>query len=114
MAITIPYEDAATIGTTEYSLTNDSTTIASQTDDGVYQCMIDFANMTTTEKYQIKVKEKVQAGGTQRDIYTSVIEGVQGEPFVIPSLILANGWDITLKKLAGTDRSIGWSIRKVA
>ena len=32
---------------------------------------------------------------------------------VTPALVLMHGWDMTILKLAGTDRSIEWSIRQV-
>jgi hypothetical protein len=115
MAITEAYVDTGTsISTTEYSLTNDSTSIATQTTDGVYQAFIDFATMVAGDQYQIKVLEKVYGAGTQRTIYNAIITGVQAGPFVTPSLILMHGWDITVKRLAGSDRSISWSIRQVA
>jgi len=34
--------------------------------------------------------------------------------FVTPSLLLIHGWDMTLLKVAGTDRAIDWSIRAVS
>jgi hypothetical protein len=34
--------------------------------------------------------------------------------FIIPSVILGEGWDVTVTRLAGSDRTIYWSIRKVA
>ncbi len=114
MAITAPYEDSASIGTTEYSLPNDSTTLTPITVDGVYQAMIDFSAMTTADQYQVKVYEKVLSAGSQITLYNAVLTGIQPQGFVIPSLILLHGWDITVKKLAGTDQTIGWSIRQVA
>lgn len=115
MAITAPYEDSASISTTEYSLPNDSTTLTPITADGVYQVFIDFSAMVAGDTYELKIYEKVQSGGTQRLIATSTLSGVQGQPhYVSPSLILLHGWDVTLKRLAGSDRTIGWSIRQVA
>ena len=114
MPISTAYEDSATIGTTPYSLPNDSTTLTRITVDGVYQVFIDFAAMTVTEEYEVKVVEKVTAAGAQRDIFTAVIQGTSAPAWVSPSLILMHGWDVVVTKLAGTDRSIGWSIRQVA
>lgn len=114
MAISEAYTATATISTTEYSLPNNSTTLASITDDGVYQVFIDLANLAVGDEYEIKIKEKVTSGGTQRTVYTAYQDGAVGEPFVTPSLVLLHGWDVTMKKIAGTDRSISWSIRKVA
>jgi hypothetical protein len=113
MAITVAYTGTATIGVTEYSLVNNSTTLASSTDVGVYQVFINFANMAAGDEYEIKIKEKVTSGGSQQNIYTAVLDGAQSTPFVTPTLVLMLGWDVTVDKILGTDRSISWSIRKV-
>lgn len=115
MAITAAYENTATISTTEYSLPNNSTTLTPITADGIYQVFIDFNALTVTEVYELKFYEKVVSAGSQRLVMTATIAGVQGQPcYVTPSLIFLHGWDVTLKKISGTDRSIGWSIRQVA
>ena len=113
MAITVAYTGTATIGVTEYSLVNNSTTLASSTDVGVYQVFINFANMAAGDEYEIKIKEKVTSGGAQQNIYVAVLDGAQSTPFVTPTLVLMLGWDVTVDKISGTDRSISWSIRKV-
>jgi hypothetical protein len=47
--------------------------------------------------------------------YREVFDGAQSEPnFISPSFILLHGWTMTLIKIAGTDRAIDWSIRKIA
>ena len=116
MAITALYENSATIGATEYSLPNNSTTLTPKTDDGVFQILLDLANMAAGDQYELKVYEKVLAAGPQRLIMPPAIyTGAQSPPaFPLPSLTLMHGWDVTMKKLAGTDRAIGWSIRQVA
>lgn len=116
MAITFT-NDSATISTTEYSLPADTTTgvPTSQTTDGIYQFFIDFGAMIAGDQYEIKMYEKTDSGGTQRLVETWIQTGAQSKPqFVLPSMILGEGWDVTVKKLAGTDRAIAWSIRKVA
>lgn len=113
MAITQAYTGTATISTTEYSLVNNSTTLASSTNVGVYQVFIDTVNMVAGDRYEIRIKEKIISGGTQRTIYLSVLDGAQGSPFVTPTLVLMNGWDVTMIRTAGTNRSFSWSIRKV-
>ena len=113
MAITVAYTGTATISTTEYSLVNNSTTLASVTNVGVYQIFIDTTTMQAGDEYSIQVKEKVITGGTQRSIYNAVLDGAQGSPFVTPTLILMLGWDVTMDLVTGTARSISWSIRKV-
>lgn len=106
--------DSATIGTAEYSLPADTSTgvPTAQTDDCVLQAFIDFANMTAAESYDVKIYEKINAG-TARVVYHASLVGVQANPFVSPALILGEGWDVTVDKIAGTDRSIAWSLRKV-
>ena len=114
MAIAEPYTNSATIGTTPFSLPNNSTTLTPITVDGVYQAFLDLSAMTITEQYKIEVVEKVTSGGSQREIMVAVVTGTMAEAWVSPSLILLHGWDVIVTKLAGTDRSIGWSIRQVA
>lgn len=107
--------NSATIGTTEYSIPAATTSgvPTSQTDDCVLQCWIDLGAMAAGDSFQVKVYEKVN-GGTQRTVYVATLVGAQTDAaFVLPSLFLGEGWDVTLKKIAGTDRSIGWSLRKV-
>jgi hypothetical protein len=114
MAITEAYTGSATIGTTAYSLPNASTTLTPITVDGVYQVFIDFAALTTTEQYEVTIVEKVRSASGQLDVYTSVVTGTTAPIWVSPSLILLHGWDVQVRKLSGTDRAIGWSIRQVA
>jgi hypothetical protein len=115
MAITQAYVGSATIGTTEYSLPNASTTLTPIAVSGIYQLFLDFNALTATESYRLRINEKTQAGSTQRVVQDITISGVQSEPvYVTPSLLLMHGWDMTLQKLSGTDRAIEFSIRKVA
>ncbi len=114
MAISEAYTNSATIGTTEYSLPNNSTTLTPITTDGVYQVMIDSGNMALGDQYQLRIYEKITSGGSQRVIYEAILTGTQTDNYVFPSLLLLHGWDVTVKKLTGTDRSFGWSIRQVS
>lgn len=115
MAISEAFVDSGTtISTTEYSLTNDSTTIATQTTDGIYQAIIDFSNMVAGDEYTIKILEKVYAAGSQKTIWEASLSGTQPSPFVTPAIMLMHGWDITVTRTAGADRSISWSIRAVS
>lgn len=114
MAITEAYANSASISTTEYSLPANSTTLATNTTDGVYQLLLDLNAMAAGDSYTIKMYEKVQSSGTKRVCYTAVVEGAQSEIWVSPSIILMNGWDMTMQRTAGSDRTIEWSIRQVA
>jgi hypothetical protein len=55
----------------------------------------------------------VISGGTQRTILQSNLVGPQSGPYFAPTFIFVHGWDVTVKKIAGTDRSISWSIRAI-
>lgn len=116
MAITEAYANTQAIDTTEWSLTGDDNTIDAITADGVYQVFLDVSDMVTGDELQIRIYEKVQAADTQRVVYQSNLVGPQSPPiWVSPSLVLMNGWDVTLDQIAGTTGiTVTWSIRKVA
>jgi hypothetical protein len=115
MAISEAYSGTETVSTTEWSLTGDDNSLGAITTDGVYQVFLELHNLDAGDVFEFKVYEKVLAGSTQRLVYTATFSGEQGEPvFVTPSLILMHGWDMSLDKIAGTDREISWSIRSVA
>lgn len=115
MAIAELHTGTSIIGVTEYSLVTPGTTLASSTTDGVFQVFIDFSALVSGDEYEVAVKEKATSAGTQRVIFRGTVAGLQGSPiWVSPSLILMHGWDVTVDKIAGTDRSISWSIRQVA
>jgi hypothetical protein len=103
----------ATISTTEYFLVSNSTTKTDQTNDAFVQGWIDFGAMQSGDQYEVKVYEKVN-GGTQRTTLLGTLTGAQSSHFLIPAMILMDAWEFSAKRLAGTDRSIRWSIRQVS
>lgn len=114
MTIAASYENSASISTTEYSLPNNSTSLTPITVDGIYQIFIDCTNLVAGDEYLLKVYEKITSGGTQRCIMSCYLVGPYPEHFVSASYIFLHGWDVTLKRTAGSDRTIYWSIRSVA
>jgi hypothetical protein len=115
MAITEAYAVTETVGTAEHSFTTDTAGPDADTNDGVYQGFFDVSALANGDSFQFRVYEKAQSAGTQRVVYEAILTDVQIEPiFVTESMILLHGWDMTWKKLAGTDREIQGSIRKVA
>lgn len=117
MAISEPYElDGVTVGATELSIVSGTTTLQTITDDGVYQLWVDpVTNMAKGDEFAIRIYEKVEGtGGTKRQVFKAVLTDIQVENFVTPMLLLINGWDMTIQKVAGTDRAFDASIRKVA
>lgn len=109
------YEGSSSISTTEFSLPGATTSGVplAKTDDGVVELFLDLNAMVAGDVYELKVYEKVQSGGTQRQVgVTRFFEGAQGSAHTrIYIGVLLHGWDITLKRTAGADRTIGWSIR---
>lgn len=115
MPIAELYSGTEAVSTTEWSLTTDTAGPDVDTTDGVFQVFVDLNALAAGDQYQIKVYEKTRSADTQRVVYQATLSGSQSEPiWVSPSLILMHGWDITLKKLAGTDRTITWSVRQVS
>lgn len=116
MAITEAYElDGVTVGASELSIVSGTTALQTITDDGVYQLWIDAYAMAKGDEYRIKLYERVEAtGGTKKVFAQFTLLGAQTEIFVTPSFILMNGWDMTITKIAGSDRAFDASIRKIA
>lgn len=116
--MTQAFTGTAAIGTTEYSLTAataNSAVVQTQTTSGIVQLVLGLQNLVAGDSYRLKIKEKViSAAGTQRDLHTQVFTGVQGTPHaIVAAVYLVNGWDFTLTRLTGADRSIDWSIRQM-
>jgi hypothetical protein len=112
MAVTEDYDGSASIGTAEYSLPNASTTLTPITVAGSYQAHINLANMAAGDQYTLRVYGKVRSSDAIGIIFKATYVGAQAMPVqVTPAIMLMHGWDITLKKDAGTDRTITWSIR---
>jgi hypothetical protein len=116
MAITEAFAGIETVGTTEHSLTTDTAGPDVETSDGVFQCFLDLNAVAAGDTFEFRVYEKVQASDTQRVCFlvTFGLQGADAAIAVSPSLVLMHGWDMTLRKTAGTDRAISWSIRRVA
>jgi hypothetical protein len=106
--------DGVTVGATELSVISGTTTLATDTNKGIYWLFVDASNMAKADEYAIRVYDKVEAtGGTKRQIFKAILSDAQSEPFVTPPLPLGNGWDMTIQKIAGTDRAFDAEIRKV-
>jgi hypothetical protein len=115
MAISEAYNGNPTVGASEYDMPSASTSVGVVTTDGIYQLFLDCNAIAEGDRFDVKIYEKVQSGGTQRVCQKWIIAGAQADPiWVAPSLILINGWTMTITKVAGTDRAIPFSIRSVA
>jgi hypothetical protein len=115
MAITEYASGTQTVTTTEWSITTNTAGPDVQTDDGVYQFFLDLSALAKGDEFNLVVYEQVLSGGTQRVVFRGFFTNVQSDPvWVSPSLVLMHGWEATLVKLLGTDRSIDFSVRRIA
>lgn len=109
------YAFTRTIDANEWSMTTDTAGPDVTTVSGIYQAVIDFSALLVGDGFEFRLYEKAISGGTQRLTGGPLlINGVQTVAnWISPSFILGIGWDMTLKKVTGTDRSLSWSIRAV-
>lgn len=108
------YSGSATISTTEWSLTTNTSGPNIDTSDAVIQVFVDVANIANGDVFRFRVYERARSGDTQRVVFEAVLANAQAQPvFATPALLVLHGWDATLIKLAGTDRSLSWSVRAV-
>ncbi len=113
MAVAQAYSGTATIGTTEWSLTTGTAGPDADTTANAWQCFLDLSAVANGDVYEWRLYEKIVSGGTQRLVTSARIANAQGAAhWASPVLMLIHGWDMTLVKISGTDRSITWSIRK--
>lgn len=114
MAISELFQNSATIGATEFFLASNSITKVDQTTDAAIQVWLDFINLTNGDEYRVRVYERISSAGTTRIAEEWVIAHAQSTPmWPSPVLLFMHGWEFSVTKLAGTDRSILWSIRAV-
>ena len=119
MTITIAaFENSQTVSTTELSIPGNGnySSGSPQTGTGIYQAFLDLNAMAAGDTFRFAVYETTRtSGGTQRKVFTAEFTGVQASPiWATPPIILGPGWDMTLLKVAGTDRAIPARIAKNA
>lgn len=111
MALVEKYTFNASVSTTELSLTGGSSTIQARTDAGSYGVFVSTANLAKGDVFQICGYEKVISGGTQRKFASWTISGVHDEDQPPLFFGLMHGWDFTIQRLAGADRTMVVSVR---
>lgn len=114
MAITIT-DDTATISTTEYFLASDSTTATYQTATCVLQVFLDLSALQAGDTFVLKFYQKID-NGTARAFVSTSFSGVQSPAHYasLQYIVGGSGWEVSLIRTAGADRSIAWSLRTVA
>lgn len=113
MAIAESFQNSGTLTTTEHFLAANSTTQGSgQSTDVMVQLFLDVSALAAGDQYRVRAWDAISSAGTVRIIEEWVIANAQASPiWATPALILMHKWDFSVTKLAGTDRSIAWSIR---
>jgi hypothetical protein len=113
MAISVTnFTGTESITTTEHSMTTDTAGPDTDTTVGCFQACIDLSALLASDVFEFRVYEKARAADTQRLAFYASFSNAQATPlWFSPTLILGAGWDMTLKKVSGTDRTITWSIR---
>ena len=107
------FSGTATIGTTPFSLPNGSTTLTPITAADDIGAVVEFTSLAVGDRFQVEVLDKTaSSGGTQRSLFKAVVQGPGTFSIATPFLALIHGWDVRVTKLAGTDRSVTWSLRK--
>lgn len=113
MALGEPYTFSATVSTTELSITGGTSSIQAQTTPGIYELRISKANFAKGDRFVVRLYEKATSGGSQESQILGTILGAQAEPIVVPGIHLRNGWDFTIIRTAGADRTVTASVRAV-
>lgn len=113
-AWTALYSGSNSVSTSELSLTLNSTTgvPAAKTDKGTISLVLDLNALAAGDQFEVKLYEKCRSSDTQRLVDHWVVTGAQAYPiFATPPLLLGEGWDFTIKKITGTDRTITSEVR---
>jgi hypothetical protein len=118
MAISRYATASPTVGATEYSFAAASTSLPTKTDIAFYALTLDLNALTASEEFLVQLYEMGVSGGTKRLVASWPVYLMGNPVIVLPSpggsLLLGNGWDWTIKKIAGTDRAIPFTLWAVA
>ncbi len=114
--MTIPFTDVSgstSITTSEFSLPGNTTSgvPTSQTTYVDIAVVLDVSAMLAGDQFDLVIYEKV-AAGTQGTLERFSMFGAQDKLQSFGPFRLHDGWDVTLKKIAGTNRTIKWSLRE--
>lgn len=105
-------QDGLSVSGTELSLTGGTSSLQSITTAGVFQLWLDLNAMAKGDEFRARCYEKVDtSAGTKRVLWEATFYDVQSEIFFSEFTTLYAGWEMTIIKLAGTDRAIDASIR---
>jgi len=107
MAITA-ISDSATIGTSRYYLSADSTVKSLSTLARRVQVTVRWDQLAEGDTFRVDIHRVI--GATEITQTWGFAVGPAPDPTDIEMNGLPAGWDVSVTKVAGTDRSIGWTI----
>jgi hypothetical protein len=114
MAVTEYAAGTQSITTSEHSLTTDTGGPDTDTTAGCFQVVLDLSALANGDVFDLYGYEKAQSSDTQRRFVNFTFAHAQSIPnWISPQFMLLNGWDFTLIRSAGSDRTITWSIRRM-
>jgi len=115
MALSELYTGSVSISTTEISLVSGTSMLQSVATPGIIQVFMDLSALVDGDEFMVSFYEKVRSASTQRVVQKFNLVDLQADPnWVTPALHLRHGWDVTVIRLAGTDRTLEWSVRNVS
>ncbi len=110
MTMTIT-DGSHTVDATEYFLLSASTTKVDQTVDCETQLFLDVGAMAAGDAVEVRLYETIN--GTQRsEVWT--IGGASSGLWLSPKMNVGTAWEWSLKRVLGSNRSIGFSVRNDA
>lgn len=88
-------------------------TLATDTNAGWIQAMLDTSLLANGDSLQILVQVKTLTGSTYATVFDSIYSNIQAEPVkVTPTLYSPFGFKLQMKLVAGTNRNIDWSVNR--
>lgn len=105
-------ENSVSVGSSAISLTNGNTTIATNTGNELVSAWVEIDSMAAGDEFEVRLLEKTRSAGSQVQRQAWRMPFGQNK-LETPLFILGNGWDFTIIKIAGTDRTCQTSLRRV-
>lgn len=105
-------ENSVSVSTTAISFTNGNTTVATNTANELVAAYCEIGSMAAGDEFEVELLEKTRSASTQASRQKWRLPFGSGV-FESPMFILGNGWDFTIKKIAGTDRTCELSLRRI-
>jgi hypothetical protein len=111
MPISIAASNSQTVDllATDYALA----TQTSPTGGAIYQLRVDAANLVNGERVTLTLRTRARSGDSERVLYQSTFENVQGEPLKdSPAIAVQATVDVVaiLRQDGGTGRAFPWAL----